>query len=864
MTGLIEIFLFCGVLYYFYNTRGSNMVDVLSTRLQEVYAKWEARTDVQRDTDDSLSRLSLDGLRRAGTQNQRKRLQIREQARKIRSNSLVKIKETELLIPTISKTTTIAYQCCTTCTLGSRDSFASIATKQLQSSGRNMLLIDPGPSLFSKIFNDISFIYNIKKYEYPRVTQTVLNDERLKEAIHLTAAEASEEHGVPEREALQDAEKRAREILNRMESTISDTLLRITAWVLYKLIPFFIKSLVIQQSQVEMLQKADSTGLPLVIIPLHRSHLDYIMMTLFTYTNNIRSCLIAAGDNLRIPFFGRILNGLGAYYIKRRIDPVLGKKDILYRATLQTYVMESLRAGHNAEFFIEGGRTRTGKPCLPKAGILSIIVEAYLDGTIEDALVVPASVNYERLADGNFIREQLGQPKKMESFGNAIRAIWSTIRGNYGIVKLNFCEPFSLKEMIRSIELQLAKQAGSTGKPVEKVLRNTMSTSSLFGTDVMDDEHRQLVEFIGRHIVYDGGKATPIMSTNLVAFILLNKYRDGCTLDELVDIFTSLRRELEAANKDLAFCGESLDIINHALAILGPGLVKQQRQEVTRKLEGQPVKKEFVTVINPISILPNVIELAYYSNGMMSHFIMESIVVSALYATLKTEINDPKAIAENDLTVFQSSLIEKSLKLCDILKYEFIYCQPCQDLEATIIDTIQYLIHTGIIRHCEEGLLEEEQWSRRFARTFDDSSDEEAAAVFASRKIRYKLNLEAESSRRMEFLHTVLRPLIDTYTFSAFTLRKIVGRSLTERDLVQEIFVEIKTNLDRGIVNYGESLSVDTIKNAIKTFEKWNVLECHPHENTKLYYLRDEYDNDAATNEVFEIIDTFKWTRNVN
>ena len=107
--------------------------------------------------------------------------------------------------------------------------------------------------------------------------------------------------------------------------------------------------------------------------------------------------------------------------------------------------MESLRAGHNIEFFIEGGRTRTGKPCMPKGGILSVIIDAYNDGTIEDALLVPMSINYERLVDGNFVREQLGQPKKMESFGAAIRAIWTTLVGNYGIVKLDMCQPFSLK-----------------------------------------------------------------------------------------------------------------------------------------------------------------------------------------------------------------------------------------------------------------------------------------------------------------------------------------------------------------------------------------------------------------------------------
>lgn len=139
-----------------------------------------------------------------------------------------------------------------------------------------------------------------------------------------------------------------------------------------------------------------------------------------------------------------LLRGLGAFFIKRRIDPSAGRKDVLYRAILHTYIMESLRAGHNIEFFLEGGRTRTGKPCMPKGGILSVIVDAYMDGTVKDALVIPISMNYERLVDGNFVREQLGQPKKMETFGSTMKAIWSTLMGNYGIVKIDFCQPFSL------------------------------------------------------------------------------------------------------------------------------------------------------------------------------------------------------------------------------------------------------------------------------------------------------------------------------------------------------------------------------------------------------------------------------------
>ncbi|XP_033208938.1 glycerol-3-phosphate acyltransferase 1, mitochondrial isoform X2 [Belonocnema kinseyi] len=842
------------------------MVDILAARIQEVYTKWESRTEVPRNLDKSnTSRLSLGGLRRAGQQMQRRRFQTKEQARKVREASLFKIKETEPIAAQIPRTTAFFYYCCSSCTPSSRDSLVSKVSVQHQSHGNNILQVNSGTSLLRKICSHIFHVYKFKKYDYARVTQAVLNDERLIEAIKLTAAENACSNGTTVEEEISKAESRAKEVLLKMQSNISDTILKIVFWIFYKLLPCFIQSAVIQPSQIQMLQKANDTGLPLIFIPLHRSHLDYIMTTFFLLSHNIRSPLVAAGDNLRIPFFGWLLSGLGAFFIKRRIDPVQGRKDSLYRATLHTYVMESLRAGHNIEFFIEGGRTRTGKPCMPKGGILSVIVDAYMDGTIEDALLVPMSINYERLVDGNFVREQLGQPKRMESFGCAIRAMWTTLMGNYGILKMDICQPFSLREMLKSFQVQQARLNPTINGQVStpKPLKYSMSSSSLFGTDVVKEEDRQLVESIARHVVYDGSQSTPIMSTNIVAFLLLYKFRDGCTLDTLVEALDSMRQELEWAKRDVSFCGESIDVINHALDILGPGLVKQQRQEITEAANGQ-IKSKFTTAIRPVSILPNVIEMSYYANTMVLHYVLESVVVAGIYAALKSEINDPKAIAENEVNVFQDVVVEKALEVCDILKYEFIFCKPCQDLGHVIIDTLGTLCSTGIITLKEEAYLDEELWSRRYARTFDDSSDEEYSNTYRTRKIQYKLSLSPEHSSRMEYLHTLLRPLIDTYTFSAFSLRKLVGRSLSERDLVNEILGEIKTNIDRGTVNYGESLCVDPIKNSLKVFEKWNVLECYPQENVKILYLKEEYDDEVATNRIFERVAAYKWTRNVD
>lgn len=56
------------------------------------------------------------------------------------------------------------------------------------------------------------------------------------------------------------------------------------------------------------------------------------------------------------------------------------------------------------------------------------------------------------------------------------------------------------------------------------------------------------------------------MSTNVVAFLLLNRFRDGCTLDKLIEAFESIRLELEFNNMDIAFCGENIDIVKHAVS----------------------------------------------------------------------------------------------------------------------------------------------------------------------------------------------------------------------------------------------------------------------------------------------------------
>lgn len=190
-------------------------------------------------------------------------------------------------------------------------------------------------------------------------------------------------------------------------------------------------------------------------------------------------------------------------------------------------------------------------------------------------MIVPVSVNYERLVDGNFVYEQLGQRKKPETFCSAISAIWEILNAKYGLMRIDFNEPFSLQELVTSLEQKHGRPEKLTRQssgPLGRRLQHQPSTSSLYGTDVVDEEHRQLVDSIARHVVYDCASATAIMTTNAIAYLLLNRYRDGVKLEYFAKTLDEFQKTL-IGKRDIGFTGDSKDVILYAAKLLGPGMI---------------------------------------------------------------------------------------------------------------------------------------------------------------------------------------------------------------------------------------------------------------------------------------------------
>ena len=207
------------------------------------------------------------------------------------------------------------------------------------------------------------------------------------------------------------------------------------------------RRLLVNPTQLVKIKEAEETGIPIVYLPLHRSHLDYLLITWTVWHFGIRLPHIASGDNLNLSGLGWLLRATGAFFIHRRLDPLDNTNtNEIYRAVLNSYLVEILKSNMSLEFFLEGTRSRFGKTLLPKNGLISNVVDAVEAGVIPDVYLVPVSYSYDNIVEGIFHEELMGIRKEKESVLGVIRGIFKGFgkRGKCGTVTIDFGTPCRL------------------------------------------------------------------------------------------------------------------------------------------------------------------------------------------------------------------------------------------------------------------------------------------------------------------------------------------------------------------------------------------------------------------------------------
>ncbi|HEY2781454.1 MAG TPA: glycerol-3-phosphate 1-O-acyltransferase PlsB [Steroidobacteraceae bacterium] len=186
-------------------------------------------------------------------------------------------------------------------------------------------------------------------------------------------------------------------------------------------------------------------GVEIIYVPCHRSHMDYLLLSYIIYRKGFAVPHVAAGANLNMPLIGRFLRKGGAFFLRRSF-----KGDALYPVVFAKYLGFMMARGHPLEYFIEGGRSRTGRLLSPRTGMLSMTVRSYLRDPKRPVVFMPVYFGYERIVEGRtYIGELSGQPKEKESVLVLLKSIVSVLRSKFGKVHVNLGAPIALDALLQ-------------------------------------------------------------------------------------------------------------------------------------------------------------------------------------------------------------------------------------------------------------------------------------------------------------------------------------------------------------------------------------------------------------------------------
>lgn len=403
----------------------------------------------------------------------------------------------------------------------------------------------------------------------------------------------------------------------------------------------------IRPEDLERIRAAMRAGTP-ILVPCHRSHLDYLLISSVLFEHDITVPHVVAGDNLSFWPLGAIFRRLGAFFVKRSFQG-----DRIFPVVFERYLHQLIRDGFPVEFFIEGGRSRTGKLLPAKLGVLGMVLDAAAVGREDrEVTLLPIAVSYEQIAENQaYARELAGGKKEREDLGQVVKAT-RVLGKRYGRVYLRVGEPLPVSEVIGS----------------ERAVWTHM-----------DREHRrERLERTGERLIHRIAQEMVILPTGLVALALLAHPRRGIRVAHLtarVQRFDTLLRDSGARPAvSLTFGGWAV----------AEALKRFEGEKWVKRLP-DPGAEDILQIVDEHRL-----SLEYYKNGLL-HFLAGLAMMASAIRAVGAEA-DPAEILR--LFRFQAFL----------LRYELVL-DPDHSLEEHAAEAQRRLVACGALEQTESGGL---------------------------------------------------------------------------------------------------------------------------------------------------------------
>jgi len=399
------------------------------------------------------------------------------------------------------------------------------------------------------------------------------------------------------------------------------------------------------------LREASSKG-PIILVPSHKSHMDYIIISSMFYHNKLIPPHILSGSNLTFFPMGKIFRRSGAFFMRRTFKGLN-----LYASVFKQYVKTLINEGYTIEFFIEGTRSRTGKVVQPKMGMLKYLIEAIDEGYNKDLVFAPLTVNYDRILEENsYLKELKGKEKTTESTSGFIKSR-KLIQRKYGSVYMGFNEPFTLSE-IR-----------------EKFLKEKNISD-------IDD----LTEELGYYIVKRINETVIVTPFAITTAALLNTTARGFTRESIkrriMIILSYLKKtdyKMTDSLKDDSNIDDIMDLVFASYA--GDGIISVADTSGGANNNGEIQNEELYIIDHDQRGRIN-----FYKNSM-THMTLPVNMISL--AILITSANGKTS---------RSKVSAEFERIRDALSKEFVYSDLLNDTEAVMENTLSHFVSEDIIK----------------------------------------------------------------------------------------------------------------------------------------------------------------------
>src|SRR5690554_4841916 len=387
-----------------------------------------------------------------------------------------------------------------------------------------------------------------------------------------------------------------------------------------------------------------------VYVPCHRSHIDYLLLSYVLYKNGLMPPHIAAGINLNMPVVGPILRRGGAFFMRRSF-----KDNPLYATVFNEYMHVMFTRGYSVEYFVEGGRSRTGRMLQPRPGMLSMTVRSFLRDHRKPIVFIPVYVGYEKVMEGrSYLGELQGKKKQDESiFGLAKTA--RKLSDSFGRVAVNFGEAIPLANVLDEVRDSWRDEA------------YTSEYRPAWLNDAVNELALRVASNINAAVAVNpiGMTATVLLGTNRMAM-------DEGQLIRLMDQYADLLRAYPYSGTVTLPEGTGKDWVAYCENM---GLIARQPQKLG----------DIIALGGNNAVL-----MTYYRNNIQHLFALPSLIASLL---------ENKSSLQRDKIVFLASVAYPYLQSELFLKYRV------DDVERVINQWIDVLIEQRLLVALDSGRI---------------------------------------------------------------------------------------------------------------------------------------------------------------